>query len=192
MLYVVQLHTSFFCSILIFQFTEDQVFTAFVCSLLYKIIRRCTWLLRVWCHCCVRVLTHLHMCLCVFACLLVYFTCSGFWPSVSAVVCSSSSQQVCKGFGKQNNNVGQGCRSCWHAGSLNGPHFALCGSMRQCSLFASNCATSWPQCNERESWQPGSGCSNTSLKSWSLRGQIQIGTHSPASLWNKALQHPAC
>lgn len=56
-----------------------------------------------------------------------------------------------------------------------------CGS----ALFASNCATSWPQCNERESWQPGSGCSDATLKSWSPRGATD--RYSRASSWNKAL-----
>ena len=48
-----------------------------------------------------------------------------------------------------------------------------CGS----ALFASNCATSWPQCNERESWQAGSGCSDAIIKSRSPRGATDI--HEP-------------
>lgn len=69
MLYVDQVHTSYFCSFLMFLSIEDQVFIAFVCSLLFKIIRTCTWLLYVWCHCAC-VFTFLHVPLCVCLCTL--------------------------------------------------------------------------------------------------------------------------
>lgn len=45
--------------------------------------------------------------------LLVYFTRSGFCRPASAVLCPPSSQQVCKLYYKQNNNVGQGWQSHW-------------------------------------------------------------------------------
>lgn len=72
-------------------------------------IRRYTWLRY---HCCVCVCSLFYTCAFVFVCLVVYFTLSGFCRSLCAVSCSSSSQQVCKLFDKQNDNVGQGWRSC--------------------------------------------------------------------------------
>lgn len=75
---------------------------------------------------CMCVYPFAHVPLCVCLCTLHAQVSVGLYHTV---VFSASSQQVCKWFDTQDNDVGQGCRSCWHGGSLNGPYFALLGFM---------------------------------------------------------------
>ena len=117
-------------------------------------MRRCTWLLCARCHCC--VFTH-------FVCLRARLS------TLHAQVSVSLDPQWCvlptpsRCVDGLTNGIIMWGRAAGHV-DMEDLWMALTIALR------GFCATSWLQCNGRESWQPASGCSDTSQKSWGLRG----------------------